>query len=92
MKHSPAPHGESKMGTPANGFRKPEMPNPQESMSMTIREAVTKYGDNWRLLYPDHHFIKREHMEQHTSDFWEARAMVRMERGQKSRVETFYEP
>jgi len=79
------------MGTPANGFRKPRRPNPEDRAPMTIREAVTKYGDNWRLLYSDHRFIKREHMEQHTQDYWEARDMARMERGEKSRVETFIE-
>lgn len=72
-------------GTPENGFRKQRIEEP-ERRPMTIREAVAKYGDEWRLLLPGFHFIKREHMEQHTFDSWEAVDMVDMERGKQSRI------
>lgn len=75
----------SKMGTPENGFRKPSKPDPR-SAPMTVREAVTKYGDNWRLMFPDHRFIRAEHMECETSDTWDALYMREMEKGERSRI------
>ena len=72
-------------GTPENGFRKQVAEEPKRS-EMTIREAVAKYGDSWRLMWPGFQFIKREHMEHHTFDSWEAADMADMERGKKSRI------
>lgn len=75
----------SKMGTPENGFRKTQQQEPKRH-EMTIREAVTKYGDEWRLMFPDHRFIREEHMECETRDTWEALHMRQMERGERSRI------
>ena len=69
----------------ANGFRK-QVPAEPKRPPMTIREAVAKHGDDWRLMFPGVHFIKREHMERHTFDSWEALDMEHMERGKKSRI------
>ena len=80
----------SNMGTPDDGYRKPRLPRKDgpKNPPMTIREAVTRYGDDWRLMMPHLHFIHREHMECETQDKWEFMDMVAMERGEKSRIKT----
>ena len=80
----------SNMGTPDDGYCKPRMPEQRgpKKPPMTIAEAVTRYGDDWRLMMPHIHFIYREHMESMTFDAWEALDMKAMERGEKSRIKT----
>ena len=82
--HSSTPDG-APMGTPANGFCKPRLGD-AKPREVTVREPVTKYGDEWRLMVPGHHFIKREHMESETSDTWDGLHMTQMERGKRPRI------
>lgn len=74
------------MGTPENGFRKPKIGDPERKEPMTVRAAVTQWGDDWRLMFEGYHFIRREHMEQDTHDSWDFHSMVMMERGEKPRI------
>ena len=63
-----------------------QVAKPADKPMMTIREAVTKHGDLWRLLFPTLHFVRREHMECNTQDSWEAQQMEQMERGERPRI------
>lgn len=73
------------MGNAGNGFRKQRLGDDKRP-EMNIRELVTKYGDEWRIMVPGHHFIQREHMESATSDTWDGLQMRLMERGERSRI------
>lgn len=76
------------MGTPDNGFRKPFRPAAQRNQApMTVRQAVTKWGDDWRLMMDQQSPYKHEvFMETVTRDGWEAADMVHMERGLLGRI------
>lgn len=76
------------MGTPANGFCKPRIGSEEDTriIPITIREAVAKYGDEWRLMMTGTTFIRMEHMERETHDTWDALYMREMERGERPRV------
>ncbi len=89
MKPSSTPDS-AKMGTPENGFCKPYRPTkpyPGKSDPMTVRAAVARYGDDWRLFIDKKSPFSRGHLESTTHDCLEAIHMGFMERGIKARVE-----
>ena len=63
-----------------------QVPKPAPKPSMSVREAVTKHGDLWRLMFPDHRFMHRAHMERETPDSWDALHMEGMEKGYTPRI------
>jgi len=81
---------ESKMGNPGNGYCKPYRPYPRPESPMTVREAVEKHGDDWRLFIGDKSPFKKGHAETVTQDAREAIQMTFFERGIASRVRTDY--
>lgn len=79
---------EPPMGSPANGYRKP-LKRLVGQETMTVRQAVARWGDSWRLFIADDHPLKRQYAETVTQDFIEAIDMTHMERGLRRRVEFF---
>lgn len=74
-----------KMGTPDNGFRKPYRPVHQPQQ-VSVRDAVAKFGDDWRLFLPNDHPLHKQYLETTTHDGIEHLNMVLMERGLIGRV------
>lgn len=75
----------SKMGTPANGYTKPRPT--QRRPTMSVREAVAKYGDSWRVLGEPAGF-GRQVCETWTQADGEGFTMSLMERGILPRVDS----
>ena len=63
-----------------------QVAKPKPKHVYTVREAVTKHGDSWRLMCPDYRYLHRAHMECETSDTWDGLCMKEMERGEMPRI------